>query len=689
MSSRSDPEPDSEVQQLRARVAQLQQQIARLQQTDRETEQQLDESENLLQSLVENVPDLIVLLDRNCKIHYINRIEPGYTRDQVLGATCYDLVVPEHREIVVEAVRKVFDTQQPADYRVRDVVRHHWYQARVTPLRGGGQSQFAVAICTDIQEQREREDDLIASRSRLEMLVEQIPAILWTTDCDLRLTSATGAGLKAMRLVNKEVVGRTLPEFFRTDDPDFKPVSATRDALAGKSVNFTQHWENNWYQSHVEPLHNAEGRLLGTIGVAFDITQQKSSDEAYRKTLEIFRILGQNIPGVVYLCENDERYRMRYLSASVADLLGIPFRQFIDDRVSFVELYHPEDAERIRGDVDAALARREPFHLEYRLRHADGRWIWVEEHGQGVFDDGELRFLEGTIFDITEKRMAEEVLRRSNEELEGLVAKRTRELEAANRILQQDLLKLEKLSRQLRESEDQLRRDRRLLRRMLVLHERDRQLIAYEIHDGIVQDMTAASYQLQAAAKQFPEECTEAQRKLSVGTDLLRGSIDEARRLINGLRPAVLEEEGVISAVEQLVHLLRKRNALKIELLHDVQFNRLAPALEMAIYRIIQEGLNNIVQHSQSPKARVRIVQQREQLKISIRDWGIGFDFNNVKKKRYGLLGVRERAKLLGGEATIESRPGKGSRIRVILPLIDMLLPEQWQGDTDDDSSVD
>ena len=120
--------------------------------------------------------------------------------------------------------------------------------------------------------------------------------------------------------------------------------------------------------------------------------------------MDLFRILAEHIPGVVYLCANDATYTMKYLNDRVEELTGIPASRFLAGEVSFVSLYHPDDAEAIGPLVDAALAERRPFRLEYRLRHADGSWRWVEEHGQGVFDEaGELRFLEGTLFDVSER----------------------------------------------------------------------------------------------------------------------------------------------------------------------------------------------------------------------------------------------------------------------------------------------
>ena len=159
--------------------------------------------------------------------------------------------------------------------------------------------------------------------------------------------------------------------------------------------------ERDWSAGELDGLHTA-GEVLGAA------IQRGADERALRASEERFRVLVQNVPAVVYLCRNDSRYSMLYLSEDVRELTGYPATDFLDDRVSFVELYHPEDVPLIGAQVDAALAARQPFHLVWRLRHADGSWRWIEERGQGVFDDdGTLEYLEGSLVDISDRKRAE------------------------------------------------------------------------------------------------------------------------------------------------------------------------------------------------------------------------------------------------------------------------------------------
>jgi PAS domain S-box-containing protein len=219
---------------------------------------------------------------------------------------------------------------------------------------------------------------------------------------------------------------------------------------------------------------------------------------------------------------------------------------------------------------------------------------------------------------------------------------------------------------------EKLREERKLLQRVLQFHERDRQLIAYEIHDGFVQNATAAQMLLNSLLKSHCSTDSELSRQVQEASTLVQKAIDESRQLIRGLRPPVLEQMGVVAAISHLLDGISS-NELTIQFKTDVEFKRLDPLLESTIYRIVQQAVNNIQRHSRADRAEIRLDQHGDDLHLEIQDWGIGFDFRNVSKDRFGLQGIRERARLMRGRVQIDSVLGKGTLIIIDLPLANPL----------------
>lgn len=222
-----------------------------------------------------------------------------------------------------------------------------------------------------------------------------------------------------------------------------------------------------------------------------------------------------------------------------------------------------------------------------------------------------------------------------------------------------------------RQAEQALRREQQLLRELLNLQERDRKLIAYEIHDGLTQWLSGAMMQLQSLLEEPDKNAPESKAVLEQSIKLLGEATQEARRLIAGLRPPLLDEEGVVAAIEDLVLQHENRSGQNVDLRIDVRFDRLAPPLEAAVYRIIQECLTNSARHSHSPDVCVEMAQDDGRLRIRVEDRGAGFDLATVPKERFGVRGILERARLFGGSAEIDAAPGRGTRVTVELPLVE------------------
>lgn len=213
-----------------------------------------------------------------------------------------------------------------------------------------------------------------------------------------------------------------------------------------------------------------------------------------------------------------------------------------------------------------------------------------------------------------------------------------------------------------------------LVERLLAAQEEERRRVAYEVHDGLAQVAASAHQHLQAFAAYHRPPSTEGCKQLDRALDLVQRTVREARVVVAGLRPTALDDFGLAAALSLEVEALWGEG-WDISFRQDLGDKRLPPQVETALFRMAQEAMTNARKHAETKRIQVVLMHSERSVRLEIQDWGQGFDPGAVPRRvgaheRVGLAGMRERITLLGGQFSLESEPGTGTRVMASVPLL-------------------
>jgi PAS domain S-box-containing protein len=277
------------------------------------------------------------------------------------------------------------------------------------------------------------------------------------------------------------------------------------------------------------------------------------------------------------------------------------------------------------------------------LWRADGSAFSAEYSSYPVIEHGQVRGAVVTFVDITERKRGQELLQRTNDELESRVAARTREL-------------------------------RELAKHLETVRETERTRIAREIHDELGSLLVALKMDVNWLERRVAERAELAAKCQRMG-GLIDTAVDKVGRIITDLRPSILDHQGLWAALEWLAQEWLASAELRVDLQLHVAAGVAPPGggRAIAVFRIFQEVLSNIARHAKAASVQIRIevdAPPRPMLYLEVRDDGVGTAAAALNDPRsYGVMGMRERAAHFGGRLVIDSTPGQGTQVRLVMPL--------------------
>jgi two-component system, NarL family, sensor histidine kinase UhpB len=372
------------------------------------------------------------------------------------------------------------------------------------------------------------------------------------------------------------------------------------------------------------PLVDEQGKPNGAVVVFRDNTERRRTLERLMRAEAKYRDLVEQLPAVTYISNMDESSSAVFVSPQIENLLGFTPAEWLADPQLWVRQLHPDDRERVLAELRRANEVGGRFVCDYRIRARDGSIRWVQDEAVAILNDaGVPEYYQGVVLDITER----ETERGWRERLQALSKELVTVQEA-------------------------------VLRRT-----------GLELHDEIGQILTGLKLKVEVAKATPAQALEERMHEMEL---LIDEAIGRVRELSQNLRPAVLDDLGLLPALISTFGRYTRQTGVHVALEHSgIERRRFDSEIETAAYRIVQEALTNVARYASVKTVRVHAWADQRVLRIEIEDDGTGFDIDSVllQEKTQGLAGMRERAALLRGVLTVDSAPGRGCRVTGELPI--------------------
>jgi len=585
-------------------------------------------SEVRYRALATNLPDTSVFLYDH-DLRYVLVDGPtlervGLSKEALEGRTIFDVLTPAQAERLVPLRRAALRGEV---VEFEETYKGRTHAVHLLPIRdGSGAIIYGLGVAVDVTERNRAQERLADNESRLRAIIDAEPECVKVLDANGHVLTMNPAGLAMIEADSPEqIVGQNV---LRVVAPGYHKAFAdlSRRIFAGETG--TLEFEiigfkgtHRWLETHAVPLRGPKGDVHSVLGITRDITTRKQAEQALRDSQERLQLVARATNDAVWdwdLVTDDLWWGEGFLQ-----MFGYTSDEIEPSVESWYTRLHPEDRERVITGIRAAIDGGETtWSDEYRFLRRDGAYAEIFDRGYVIHnvDRRPIRMV-GSMMEVSERKRTEAQLRN-------------------------------------------------LAARLEAIREEERTRIAREIHDEVGQALTALKMDLAWLGKKVPPRGTPVLRKLQTMEGVIDATMDALHRILAELRPGVLDDLGLPAAIRWLAEEFKRRT----EIICTVQMTGGEPQLDSgqatAVYRILQEALTNVARHAQAKRVEIRLHALPTAFELVVTDDGRGITAAEVGASgTLGILGMRERALTWHGRVTVHGAPGRGTTVRVFMPM--------------------
>lgn len=611
-------------------------------------EEALAESKAQLRAILDNSPNMVFLKDPEGRYLDVNRqFEHTFhiSREAIAGKTDAEVFPSEQATAYRANDLRVLQAGVPLQFEESAILDDGPHTSIVFkfPLHDGTGKLYAICgITTDITERKRTDEERRKLLNDRLLLLESTSEGIYGVDLDGRCTFINTAAAKMLGYQPREVLGNNMHALIHHHHLDGSPY-AEKDCRIfevfrsgkGTHVDGEVFWRKDSSSFPIDYSSSPiieEGVIKGAVVAFTDISQEKQAEEALRRAEERYRNIFENAVEGIFQTTTDGRYLA--VNPALARLYGFATPQEMIAMVTDIARQVYVDPKRRDEFIRLMQTEEEVFGFESQIRRKDGSIIWISENVRVVRDASEaIVGYEGMVENISQRKEAEE---------------------------------------QLQQSLDRLRT---LSGRLEVVREEERARIARELHDELGVWLTGLKIDLSRVNAMVGEgDGSKLRRKVSekirAMIEQVDGTITAVQRIVSELRPAVLDDLGLVAALEWQCEDFQRLTGIACTCTSTAEDIAIEAERATTVFRICQEALTNVARHAHATAVRVSLQEQDGSLLLRVSDNGDGVpDHKIADPQSFGLLGMKERAALLGGDVTIARNSEKGTAITMRLPV--------------------